>query len=132
MKWIKYLEIPNFKGIYSRDENMLKNHSPCIINLDSYENVGTHWVCCVPSHDKSNIWYFDSFGMGYPEEFKSGGKPIIYNSSQYQNIKSVLCGYYCLYFLHQWSMNKDFYDILKPFSLSNTMYNEKLIKNYFE
>ena len=53
---------------------MPKNHSPCIINLDSLENAGTHWVCCAPSHDNKFIWYFDSFGMGYPEEFTSNGK----------------------------------------------------------
>ena len=104
---------------------MPKNHSPGIINLDSLENAGTHWVCCAPSHDNKFVWYFDSFGMGYPEEFTSDGKQIIYNSSQYQDIKSVLCGYYCLYFLHQWSL------ILKPFNLRNTAFNEKFIKIYF-
>ena len=131
MRWIAYLKIPNFKGIYSRDEVMPASHTPCIINLDSLENAGTHWVCCAPSHDRSVVWYFDSFGMGQPKEFTSAGKPILYNSSQYQNIKSVLCGYYCLYFLHQWSLKKDYYDILQPFSLTDTMFNEKFIKKYF-
>ena len=50
---------------------MPKTHSPCIINLDSYKNIGTHWVCCAPSHDNNKtLWYFDLFGMVYPEEFK--------------------------------------------------------------
>ena len=105
---------------------MPKNHSPCIINPDSLESAGTHWVCCAPSHDNKFVWYFDSFGMGYPEEFASS-KQIIYNSSQYQDIKSILCGYYCLYFLHQWSLGKSFYDILKPFSAVSTAFNEKFI-----
>ena len=48
MAWIKYLKIPNFKGIFSRNEHMLKKHSPCIINLDDLNNAATHWVCCVP------------------------------------------------------------------------------------
>ena len=69
-KWIRYLRIQNFKGIYSRDETIPKNHSPCIINLDSLENAGTHWVCCAPSHDNKFIWYFDSFGMGYPDNLQ--------------------------------------------------------------
>ena len=77
------------------------------------------------------LWYFDSFGMGFPQEFKSS-KPVIWNSSQYQNINSVLCGYYCLYFLHQWAQGKDFYDILKPLSLVDTAQNEKFIKEYFD
>ena len=113
LQWVDFLKIPNFKGIFARDEVMPRKHSPCIINLDSLENAGTHWVCCVPGGRA--LWYFDSFGMGFPQEFKSS-KPVIWNSSQLQNINSVLCGYYCLYFLHQWAQGKDFYDILKPFS----------------
>ena len=96
LQWVNFLKIPNFKGIFARDEIMPRKHSPCIINLDSLENAGTHWVCCVPGGRA--LWYFDSFGMGFPQEFKSS-KPVIWNSSQFQNIKSVLCGYYCLYFL---------------------------------
>ena len=128
LQWVNFLKIPNFKGIFARDEIMPRKHSPCIINLDSLENAGTHWVCCVPGGRA--LWYFDSFGMGFPQEFKSS-KPVIWNSSQLQNIRSVLCGYYCLYFLHQWAQGKDFYDILKPFSLTDTMQNEKFIKEYF-
>ena len=128
LQWIDFLKIPNFKEISARNEVMPREHSPCIINLDSLENAGTHWVCCVPGGRA--LWYFDSFGMGFPQEFKSS-KPVIWNSSQYQNINSVLCGYYCLFFLHQWAQGKDFYDILKPFSLSDTMKNEKFIKEYF-
>ena len=138
LQWVDFLKIPNFKGIFARDAVMPRKHSPCIINLDSLENAGTHWVCCVPGERPQGarpqggraLWYFDSFGMGFPQEFKSS-KPVIWNSSQYQNIKSVLCGYYCLYFLHQWAQGKDFYDILKPLSLSDTMQNEKFIKEYF-
>ena len=99
---------------------MPKTHSSCHI-----KNIGTHWVCCAPSHDNNKtLWYFDSFGMLYLEEFKmrliKDGMHVIYNANHYQDIHSVLCGYYCLYCLHQWSMKKDFYDIIKPFSQTNT------------
>ena len=138
LQWIDFLKIPNFKGIFARDEVRPQEHSPCIINLDSLKNAGTHWVCCVPGDRALELrsrgealWYFDSFGMGFPQEFKSS-KPVIWNSSQYQNINSVLCGYYCLYFLHQWAQGKDFYDILQPLSLVDTAQNEKFIKEYFD
>ena len=74
--------------------------------------------------------------MVYPEEFKmrleKDGMNVIYNTSHYQNINSVLCGYYCLYFLHQWSMKKDYFDIIKPFSQTNTNHNEKFIIKSFK
>ena len=129
LQWVDFLKIPNFKGIFARDEVRPREHSPCIINLNELENAGTHWVCCAPG--QKFTWYFDSFGMGFPQEFKSS-KPVIWNSSQYQNINSVLCGYYCLYFLHQWAQGKDFYDILKPLSLVDTAQNEVFIKEYFK
>ena len=136
MRWCKYLKI-NIKGIYSRDDHMSKRHSPCIINLDTYESIGSHWVCCIPGHKKDNLWYYDSFGMPYPNEFKiraekDGIKQILYNSTQYQHIKSVLCGYYCLYFLHQALVyDKEYLDILMPLSMTDTMHNERFISNYF-
>lgn len=85
---------------------MPKAHSPCIINLDDYQNTGTHWVACAPSHENRKIlWYFDSFRTHYPKEYevrdKKDGMKVIYNTVPYQHIKSVLCGYYCIYFLHR-------------------------------
>ena len=40
-----------------------------IINLDEYANVGTHWITLFCK--KSEIVYFDSFGVEYiPNEIK--------------------------------------------------------------
>ena len=136
-RWCDYLGI-KINGIFSRDEHMQEDHSPCIINLGDYEDpVGTHWTCCVPGKKKKTLWYFDSFGMLYPEEFKKraekdGIKQILYNSTQYQHIKSVLCGYFCIYFIHQALVyDKEYLDILMPLSMADTMYNERYISNYF-
>ena len=105
LQWCDKLGI-KICGIYSRNEYMPKKHSPCIINLDDLGNQGTHWVCCFPSLTIANsLNYFDSFGMPYPEEYAKRAKKdnlqIIYNTSQYQELTSVLCGYYCLFVLHR-------------------------------
>ena len=137
INWCEYLGI-YITGIYSRDEYFHKEHSPCIINLDDLQGIGTHWVCCVSGDDKQTLWYFDSFGMWYPDEFKliakrDGITNIIFNNAQYQDIKSVLCGYYVLYFLRESQLfNKSYYDILQPLSITNVDQNEKFIKNYFK
>jgi len=44
-KWCNFLQIP-IKGIFSRNETRPMFHSPCIINLDDFGSLGTHWVCC--------------------------------------------------------------------------------------
>ena len=116
---------------------MPNQRSPCIINLDDRQSQGTHWVACAPSHENRKIlWYFDSFGMYYPKEYenraKKDGMKVIYNTVPYQHIKSVLCGYYCIYFLHRWSLGEDYYDILQRFSINDTNYNERFIEKYFK
>ena len=125
---------------------MPKKHSPCIINLDDLGNQGTHWVCCFPSLTiaisakpwlEGSLNYFDSFGMPYPEEYAKRAKKdnlqIIYNTSQYQELTSVLCGYYCLFVLHRAMVfNENYSDILKVFNENNQKYNENFIKNYFK
>ena len=72
--------------------------------------------------------------MHYPKEYgdsaKRSGMKVMYNNIPYQNIYSVLCGSYCIYFLHRWSL-EDCYDILKRFSINDTNYNEEFIENYF-
>lgn len=116
---------------------MRNDQSPCIINLDDYQSTGTYWVACAPSHENKKIlWYFNSFGMHHQQEYqkraKKDGMTMIYNTIPYQNIKSVLRGYYCIYFLHRWSLGEDYYDILKRFSINDTNYNESFIENYFK
>ena len=132
--WIRYLKIPNFKGIYSRDEPPRVDCSPCIINLDTMNGPGTHWVVCALGNqpDIREVWYFDSFGMFYPKEYScNDGRNIRWNTIQYQDFSSLLCGYFCLYFLHQWSMGKSYEDVIKPLSKTDTIFNENFIIDYF-
>ena len=75
--------------------------------------------------------------MPYPEEYAKRAKKdklqIIYNTSQYHELTSVLCGYYCLYVLH-WAIvfKKNYEDILKVLDENNQKHNERFIKSYFE
>ena len=107
----------------------IPEHSPCIINLDDLEGPGTHWVTCYPSKDLKVLYYFDSFGMPFPEEYKARAKTdnvkVIHNI-YHQNIKSLLCGYYCMYFLNEMNKGKSFLEMLKRFSLTDTMYNLRI------
>ena len=103
--WCEYLKIP-LKGIFARNEKMGKNHSPCIINLDSIEGFGTHWVCCWFS--EKHFEYFDSFGLPPPLEWEENVKKwfpkmktFLRNNFQIQDFPSLKCGCYCLCFLNE-------------------------------
>ena len=134
LKWVEFLKIKNFKGIFSRDsKDHLHRTGSCIINLDDEIGNGTHWVAT--DIKGKNVFYFDSFAQPPPIEFvhyaKIIGKQIIFNSGHpIQELQSVRCGYYCLYFLNE-IRKKSFYDVLKVFSLNDPMKNERFIKIYF-
>jgi hypothetical protein len=69
-----------------------------ILNMDN-----KHWVALFVKNKKGV--YFDSYGVIYPLEIKDFCKNIIYNDDTIQSINSVLCGYFCLFFLY-WMTNK--------------------------
>jgi len=112
-------------GIFSRDtlKRTIKKSECAIINLDDSISPGTHWVCYY------NNYYFDSFGLPPPIEVVKYIKDIQYNDIQYRNTKSVLCGFYCLYFLKRLDDGYKIYNILyKDFDYKNPMKNEIMIK----
>jgi hypothetical protein len=81
-----------------------------------------------------NIIYVDPFGAFPPNEvlkFMHRSKKIMmYSLRDIQNTKSNLCGWICLYVANELLNGYDITTILKRFS-SNTVNNEKLIRNYF-
>ena len=69
LELVKVLVIKNFRGIFMRDtlpSEGIGEREVGIINLDSSEGKGTHWVCY--SKNKKNIYYLDSFGLDPPLE----------------------------------------------------------------
>ena len=57
-----YQNEPRFNGIYSRDNLPKKiKDGTSVINLDEYEDVGTHWIALHVLNIE--IIYFDSFGV---------------------------------------------------------------------
>lgn len=73
-----------------------------IINLDSTDGNGTHWV----AYKKigKSVKYFDSFGNLSPpkeviEYFKNC--KIKYNHNRYQKFNTYNCGHLCIEFLNK-------------------------------
>ena len=100
--WVKKFGIKHFREIYSRDNLPSKIRKECgIINLDTMIGPGTHWVC-YRNIDKQRE-YFDSFGLKMPKEvanyLNTSNKQIFYSGDEIQERLSVLCGYWCLYYL---------------------------------
>ena len=96
-----------------------------IINLDEYENTGTHWVSLFVK-PKYTV-YFDSFGVEYiPKEINkfinndttksSSLKRIKSNIFSIQAYDSIMCGYFCIEFINYMLKGKTLLDYTNLFS----------------
>ena len=133
-KWIDDLGIKYFRSIYSRDRlpDQIRKKECGIINLDSIEGQGTHWVC-YRNIDKQMFEYFDPFGLIMPHEIHhylaKSGKKVIYSQDEIQNRDTVLCGYWCLYYLIERQKGKGILDVIHHEDFDSD--NSDFIKEYF-
>ena len=96
----KKLNIPNFRGVFLRDELPQKpRRNECgILNLDGSNGVGSHWNGFLKNGKEK--FYFDSYGLPPPTELiKYLQRPLLYNSERIQPDGQVYCGHLCLYVL---------------------------------
>jgi hypothetical protein len=106
---VKELKIKNFRGVFMRDTlpNKIKNKECGIVNLDSVENEGTHWVCYYKN--KNEKYYFDSFGLDPPSEIKNYlGEDILVSTFVIQKLGTNYCGHLCLKVLYEMNNGKSF------------------------
>ncbi|EFP09772.1 hypothetical protein CRE_21847 [Caenorhabditis remanei] len=104
MKLVQDLNIEHFRGVFMRD-NLPKKPEIIevgIVNLDSSNNNGTHWVCY--KKDQHGLYYFDSFGLDPPIEIlhylkENKHNEITTSTFQIQAFNTHHCGYYCLLLL---------------------------------
>lgn len=82
-----------------------RRHEAAIINLDSMQGVGTHWVAY--RKDNGEVTYYDSFGdlpppvelVRYLKTGPEAAKNIYYTYDRQQQFGTVWCGHLCLKFL---------------------------------
>ena len=96
-----YQNEPIFKCGFSRNNlpKKIKDGS-YVINLDEYADVGTHWIASF--YNRNEIVYFDCFSVEHNlEEIKEfiRNKNIKANIFLVQANDSVMCGYFCIWFI---------------------------------
>jgi hypothetical protein len=125
-------------GVFSKDllpkEKVAGSY---IVNLQDYDDGnGTHWVA-FKLFSNGKCCYFDSFGMPMPVDINSWlmkFKPVATSNRHIQDIKSELCGYFCLAFIEYFNdidpKKEDvfelFDDFLNCFSI-NEKTNDKIV-----
>ena len=113
-----YKNKPKFNGVFSRTNLPKKiKDGVCVINLDEYADVGTHWIALFCN--RSETVYFDSFGVEHvPKEIKEfiGNENIKANIFRVQENDSIMCGYFCIEYIDFMLAGKTLTDFTNLFS----------------
>ena len=134
-----YKNKPRFNGVFSRNNlpeyNFIKKikDGAYIINLDEHANVGTHWIALFCK--KNEIVCFDSFGVEHiSEEIKDfiGNKNIKANIFRIQENNSIMCGYFCIGFIHFMLAGKKLTNYTILFSPHDLKKNDTIILSYLK
>ena len=126
---------PKFNGVYSRDNlPKITKKGAYVINLDQYENTGTHQIALFIKTNE--VIYFDSFSIEYfPKEinkFIGNNKKIKANIFRVQAYDSIMCGYFCIEFINYMLKNKTLLDYTNLFSPDDFKKNDRVIKRIFK
>ena len=129
--------------MYSRNNlpNKIKKGA-YVINLDEYDNTGTHWVALfvkpkytTESSSLESTIYFDSFGVEHiPKEINRfiGSSDIKSNIFRIQAYDSIMCGYFCIEFINYIFKGKTLLDYTNLFSPKNFKKDDQIIKRIFK
>ena len=120
--------IPNYQGAFSKDMiPKLENCACVVINLENFaDGNGTHWTCIYANE------YFDSLGLPPPDIIENELRKLYnddvwYNSSKLQMDTSILCGYYCVYYIGERAKVRQAIDVLLDFTQKPSRQNEQII-----
>ena len=121
------LKIPNFRGVFMRDELPKKPHkTECgIVNFNMSDESGSHWVAYYKNIDRI---YFDSYGQVILDELKHYLKTdnenekdklvIQRNTDIVQDFNTKICGHLCLFVLKALFTGWTFQEVLNHLTKS--------------
>lgn len=130
---MNYSNNPTFIGVFAIDTlpQKIQPNQSMIINLNTSKQSGSHWVTVYCGNRYCE--YFDSFGIIPPPEIRkmcyTSGLPCVYSTNSIQNLNSILCGYFSIYYILMRSQGIDMYDIIYEFDIDNEKQNDKLVMN---
>ena len=113
------VKVPHFRGVFMCNtlSPKIRNKECGVVNLDSSEGDGTHWVAYYKSGE--NRIYFDSFGLDPPNEVKKYlSLPLLTQTYQLQKTDDVICGHLCVFVLKELTSGKQFNDIINALWIS--------------
>ncbi len=130
-KVLKACKLPLFRGVYASDS--IPDHTGFyVVNLDTSEQPGSHWVVIYISADRSYGEYFDSFGREPDVRLKTylneHCKRWTFNRRQLQSVISKYCGHYCIAYIVLRSRKNGSMNSFLGFFSKDTAFNDALVR----
>ena len=110
---VERIKIDHFRGCFMKNElpDDPKNTECGIVNFESDEMRGTHWVAYHKAGDLKQ--YFDSYGGPVLQEVRNYlGGPLYRSTIQVQRYDTTICGQLCLFWLKNICLGKTFEETL--------------------
>lgn len=104
-----------------------------VFNTDPSGMPGSHWVA-VYVENNSVVEYFDSVGeppTGHIAKWLSHFPRISRITRAVQPTSSVLCGYYCLYFIYHRTICGSFSRVIRKFSYTDKYLNDRKVTVWY-
>ena len=120
----------SFIGVFSSDTlHFLCPDRYYVVNLDTSQQPGSHWIAIKISKSKCKNEYFESHGLGPPTVcFKKFMKyNYIYNSKRLQHSLSTTCAQWCIYCIWRKCQGWSLRNILKPCYSKNFLINDHVL-----
>jgi len=107
-----------------------------VINTDDSHLPGTHWVAVYFPHGGS-VEYFDSYGLPPMEKdilefMRRNAASTRFNNVRLQGSKSMVCGQYCVHFLHQRSLGYSLERLVNFFDMEYARNDDKVSRWFCE
>lgn len=138
IKICKYLNIKldNVSMTNQFKYNWLNSPFSIVSNLESTDNIGTHWTAFYNEPETNSVFYMDSYGEVCNQKIYNfiikKGLNLYFNKKQFQALDSILCGWFCIYFLYSMQKTKNkvqaMINFLKVFDYRDFNKNDKIIK----
>lgn len=121
------------RGINCREIKRNRTSQSFIVNLDSSEKSGSHWVALY-FDSNGQCDYFDSFGIypigsDIPRFISLSSTTFRYNTKTLQELSSSYCGFYSCFFILTRSRGISMPDIVNIFSIDLEA-NDEFVYNY--
>ena len=125
---MKKLRIKKIRGVFSRDNLPIKHKKRRMLNNKSrwfkwpWDSLGL-----LEKFRQEHLRILWQFRLEVEEYLTKSGKTLFYSPDEIQERSSVLCGYWCLYYLHEKQNGKNNFEVLHNSELAHRIICESRI-----